>query len=163
MLWRTHEDGGNCTICEEKCDDGSYRCDGCGTRAHSHCVGQIVLVCPRAFRPDQVRAAFVRCFASLFFTYRKYLHPAAGERRKAGLLYHFNMEAFMRSVPGENAEYMRMLRETQAFNQFVHERESKRAEDPSVKLFDEIILSKRNRSRTSMFSKSSRLSLTISK
>ena len=102
-----------------------------------------------------MRAAFVRCFASLFYTYRRFLHPASGERRKAGLIYHFNMDAFLKSVPHGDNEYMAMLRETQAFNEFVHERESTRAEDPGIKLFDEIILSKRNRSRTSFFSKSS--------
>lgn len=44
-----------------------------------------------------------------------------------------------------------------AFNEFIHERESTRGEDPSIKLFDEIVLSKKNRSRTSIFSKSSQL------
>ncbi|KAL0263462.1 hypothetical protein SLS55_002442 [Diplodia seriata] len=41
------------------------------------------------------------------------------------------------------------------FNEFIHERESTRSDDPSVKLFDQIILSKKNRGRTSFFSKSS--------
>ena len=115
----------------------------------------MTVVCPTAFRADQVRAAFVRCFASLFYTYRRFLHPASGERRKAGMVYHFNMDQFLKSCPHGDGEYMAMLRDTQAFNEFIHERESTRAEDPSIKLFDEIILSKRNRSRTSFFSKSS--------
>lgn len=42
-----------------------------------------------------------------------------------------------------------------AFNEFIHERESTRSDDPSIKLFDQIILSKKNRGRTSFFSKSS--------
>jgi len=42
-----------------------------------------------------------------------------------------------------------------AFNEFIHERETKRSDDPSIKLFDQIILSKKNRGRTSLFSKSS--------
>ena len=41
-----------------------------------------------------------------------------------------------------------------AFNEFIHEREVKPATDPSIMLFDQVILSKRNRGRTSMFSKS---------
>lgn len=41
-----------------------------------------------------------------------------------------------------------------AFNEFIHERESKPAADPSIMLFDQVILSKRNRGRTSIFSKS---------
>jgi len=125
---------------------------GCGITVHPHCLSAIHLVCPTAFRADQVRAAFVRCFASLFYTYRKYLHPASGERRKQGLVYHFNMDSFLKSVPHDNAEYMGMLRQTQAFNEFLHEREATRADHPSIKLFDEIILSKRNRGKTSFFS-----------
>lgn len=39
------------------------------------------------------------------------------------------------------------------FNEFIHERETKRADDPEVKLFDEIILAKRNRGKTSFFNK----------
>ena len=82
------------------------------------------------------------------------MHPASGERKKVGMFYHFSMDQFLRSVPHGDSEYMHMLRETQAFNEFVHDRETKRAEEPSIKLFDEIILSKRNRGRTSFFSKS---------
>lgn len=88
-------------------------------------------------------------------------------------MYHFNMDGFLRSLPGENAEYISMLQQTQgesslliyifghtltrttAFNEFIHERESTRSDDPSIKLFDEIVLSKKNRGRTSIFSKSS--------
>lgn len=88
------------------------------------------------------------------------MHPASGERKKAGLIYHFNMDSFLKSVPHGDSEYMAMLRQTQGFNEFIHEREATRAEDPSIKLFDEIILSKRNRGRTSLFSKSSTTFLT---
>ncbi|KAK5134265.1 hypothetical protein LTR08_006809 [Meristemomyces frigidus] len=144
-----------CSICDERCDEDSFRCNGCGTTVHVRCLPAICLVCPIAFRADQVRAAFVRCFASLFYTYRRYLHPASGERRKAGLIYHFNMDQFLKSVPHGDSEYMHMLRQTQGFNEFIHDREAMRAEDPAIKLFDEIILSKKNRGRTSLFSKSS--------
>jgi hypothetical protein len=65
------------------------------------------------------------------------------------------MDQFLRSVPHGDSDYMNMLRQTQAFNEFIHEREATRAEDPSIKLFDEIILSKRNRGGRSLFSKSS--------
>lgn len=40
------------------------------------------------------------------------------------------------------------------FNEFIHERETKPPHDPSIMLFDQVILSKRNRGRTSLFSKS---------
>ena len=41
-----------------------------------------------------------------------------------------------------------------AFNEFIHERETKPSSDPTILLFDQMILSKRNRGRASMFSKS---------
>lgn len=163
-----------CKICDERCDEDVFRCNGesmfcpfdadmvsptnddagCGIIVHGRCASMVCIVCPVAFRADQVRAAFVRCFASLFYTYRRYMHPASGERRKQGLIYHFNMDQFLKSVPHGDSDYMNMLRQTQSFNEFIHERESTRAEDPSIKLFDEIILSKRNRGHRSLFSKS---------
>ncbi|KAK3070412.1 hypothetical protein LTR53_010509 [Teratosphaeriaceae sp. CCFEE 6253] len=155
-LHRRNKDGrSTCSVCDDRCEEESFRCNGCATTVHFRCLGAVTLVCPIAFRSDQVRAAFVRCFASLFYTYRRFLHPASGERRKAGMIYHFNMDQFLRSVPHGDSEYMHMLRQTQAFNEFIHEREATRAEDPSIKLFDEIILSKRNRGKQSFFSKSS--------
>jgi hypothetical protein len=40
------------------------------------------------------------------------------------------------------------------FDEFIRERESKRPDDPTVKLFDEVILAKRNRGKSSFFYKS---------
>jgi hypothetical protein len=40
------------------------------------------------------------------------------------------------------------------FNEFIHERETKRSDDPTIKLFDEVILAKRNRGKSSFFGKS---------
>lgn len=153
MQYRPNEDKATCSICEEKSDDGLYRCTGCSTYAHGRCLDLICVVCPTAFRPDQVRASFVRCFASLLYTYRRYLVPASGEQKKAGLIYHFKMDEFIKNQPGENVEYLQTLQQTQAFNEFIHERESKRADDPTVKLFDEVILAKRNRGKSSFFHK----------
>ena len=48
-----------------------------------------------------------------------------------------------------------MLTVESAFNEFIHERETIVATDPRIMLFDQVILSKRNRGRTSFFSKSS--------
>ncbi|PNS19437.1 DENN domain-containing protein [Sphaceloma murrayae] len=154
MVKRLRQGSVQCTICNEKCGEEAYHCNGCSVRAHAGCVPQVVHVCPIAFRPDLVRAAFVRSFATLLYTYRRFLHNASGERRKSGLLYHFNLDAFIKSCPGDQAEYVEMLRETVAFNEFIHEREMKRSEDPAIKLFDEIILSKRNRGKSSLFTKS---------
>lgn len=89
---------------------------GCSVCVHPRCVHTLSIVCPVAFRADQVRAAFVRSFASLFYTYRRYMLPASGDRRKAGMVYHFNMDSFLKNAPTENAEYLHMLRETQGMH-----------------------------------------------
>ena len=44
-----------------------------------------------------------------------------------------------------------------AFNEFIHERETKGPADSSIMLFDQIILAKKNRGKSSIFSKSSML------
>ncbi|KAK0653360.1 DENN domain-containing protein [Lasiodiplodia hormozganensis] len=155
MQWRPNDERATCSICDEKAEDGMFRCTGCSVIAHPRCLNQICLVCPSAFLPDQVRAAFVRCFASLLYTYRRFLGAPSSDQKKSGLMYSFNIDGFMRSMPSENQEYFAMLRETQGFNEFIHERETTRSDDPSIKLFDQIILSKKNRGRTSFFSKSS--------
>ena len=168
--WKYHDDRSVCTICDDKAEDGMYKCTGCGVNAHGRCAQQVCIVCPSAFHPEQVRAAFARCFAALFYTYRKFLLPPDKEQRKSGLLYGFNMAGFLKSLPQENAEYMQVLQQTQGkyscryishlliicigFNEFIHEREAKPASDPWIMLFDQMILSKRNRGRASMFSKS---------
>ncbi|KAJ5281429.1 hypothetical protein N7478_006801 [Penicillium angulare] len=143
-----------CAICDERADEGMYKCSACKMTIHNRCASQVCLVCEAAFHPDQIRAAFVRCFASLFYTYKKHLVPATGEKKKAGLYYTFSMESFMKSLPHEHAEYIAIMQQTQGFNEFIAERErtSPKAKDSKMALFDEIVLSKRNRGRTSIFS-----------
>ena len=110
-------------------------------------------MCPSAFRPEQVRAAFVRCFASLLYTYRRFLRPAKGEQKANGMLYKFDMEGFQKSLPHDTADYLAAMQDTQAFNEFIHEVEVTKPDEPAIRLFDQIILSKKNRGRTSLFSK----------
>ncbi|KAF2117689.1 dDENN domain-containing protein [Lophiotrema nucula] len=153
LQWKSWDEKATCSVCNDKSDEGIYRCTGCSTFAHGRCAPNICIVCPAAFRPDQVRASFVRCFASLLYTYRRYLLPASGDQKKAGMIYRFKMDDFLKSMPHENVQYVRMLQQTQGFNEFIHERESTRADDPSIRLFDEVILAKRNRGKTSFFHK----------
>ena len=114
LQWRTQDERSTCTICDEKADEGIYKCSGCGLHAHGRCAQEICVVCPAAFHPEQIRAAFARCFAALFYTYRKFLQPANKDQKKAGLLNSFSMDGFIRSLPHENASYVKdVLKETQ--------------------------------------------------
>ena len=113
LRWRAYDDKSICAVCDERSDEGIFRCVGCGIHSHGRCAQQICIVCTSAFDPEQVRAAFIRCFASLFYTYRKFLQPATGDQKKAGMLFHFHMDGFLKSLPHENADYVRMLQQTQ--------------------------------------------------
>jgi hypothetical protein len=135
LHWRPHEDKAVCSICEEKSDEGLFRCSGmcfaqpsknalltlagCLTHAHARCAGEICIVCPSAFRPDQVRASFVRCFASILYTYRRYMVPATGDRKKSGMHYQFKMDEFMKNQPGENVQYLTALQQTQGMSPLI--------------------------------------------
>ncbi|KAI0137403.1 DENN domain-containing protein [Xylariales sp. AK1849] len=147
-----------CSICDERAEgDGIYRCSGCEGVSHGRCLGSVCLVCPVAFNADKVRATFVRCFASLFYTYRKYIGRPSKEQKNNGRMYAFDMNGFIKSLPHDQHEYAAMLKETQAFNEFIHERETQPASAPAIQLFDEIIMAKRARGNRG-FSGLSRLS-----
>jgi hypothetical protein len=109
------------------------------------------------FSPDRIRAAFLRCFASLLYNYRKYLEPVPAAQRKSSneKLFDFKMAGFLRAASRETAPYLEMLAETQAFNEFIMERSLKSPEDIEIALFDQIILAKRNRGRHGLFQKQS--------
>jgi hypothetical protein len=47
------------------------------------------------------------------YTYRRYMGPASSDQKKSGLLYHFKMEEFIKSLPHENVLYVQMLQQTQ--------------------------------------------------
>jgi hypothetical protein len=185
--WNPKDTASVCTICEERSEgDGFYKCGACKTVAHGRCLGFVSLVCPEAFHADRVRAAFVRCLASLLYTYRKYLGKPSKQHKNSGQLYTFDMDGFIKSLPYDQQEYVTMMRETQgmsnlltplfflcffllapfanlvvsfsAFNEFIHDREMKLASDPEIRLFDEIIMAKKARGRTAIPSSLSRLS-----
>ncbi|RFU36098.1 hypothetical protein B7463_g169, partial [Scytalidium lignicola] len=141
-----------CSICDEKADhDGLFKCNSCTTMSHGRCLGQVSLVCPSAFHPDRIRAAFVRCFATLLYTYRKFLHRPSKDQQKQGQLYGFDMDGFIKSLPGDQNGYMEMLKQTQGFNEFIHERETTPLTSPSIQLFESIILAKRARGKSGFF------------
>lgn len=108
------ENAASCSICDDRAEtDGIYKCSGCGTHSHGRCLGFVSLVCPRAFHADRVRVAFVRCLASLIYTYRKFLGRPSKEQRNNGQLYAFDMDGFIKSLPYEQQEYAVTLRDTQ--------------------------------------------------
>ncbi|KJZ80414.1 hypothetical protein HIM_00264 [Hirsutella minnesotensis 3608] len=148
-----------CTICDERSDgDGIYQCGSCKTMAHGRCLGQVSLVCPEAFHADRVRAAFVRCMASLLYTYRKHLGRPSKQQKTNGQLFAFDMDGFIKGLPYDQQDYATMLRDTQAFNEFIHMRETTPPTDPTIRLFDEIIMAKKARGRPGLQSGLSRLS-----
>ncbi|KAK8077537.1 DENN domain-containing protein [Apiospora saccharicola] len=148
-----------CSICDERAEgDGIYKCQGCTAVSHGRCLGCVSLVCPAAFHADKVRAAFVRCQASLLYTYRKYLGRPSKDQRNSGQLYAFDMNGFIKSMPYDQQEYGSMMKETQTFNEFIHERELNPATSPAVRLFDEIILAKKARGNKGLATGLSRLS-----
>ncbi|WAO87916.1 Hypothetical protein NCS54_00523900 [Fusarium falciforme] len=157
--WIPRDNTSICTICNEHAEgDGIYMCSACKTFSHGRCLGHVSLVCPDAFHADRVRAAFVRCQASLLYTYRKYLGRPSRQQKSNGQLYAFDMEGFMKSLPYEQHDYAVMMRETQCFNEFIHDREIHPANASAIRLFDEIIMAKRARGRTGLSTGLSRLS-----
>lgn len=114
MEWNPTERDSVCGICDERSEgDGLFRCRGCGCLAHNRCLGFVCLVCPVAFHADKVRAAFVRCLASLLFTYRKYLGRPSKLQKENGQLYAFDMDGFIKSLPYDQQEYATKMRDTQ--------------------------------------------------
>ncbi|OHW99885.1 DENN domain-containing protein [Colletotrichum incanum] len=157
--WIPHDMSSTCSVCDEKSEgDGIYQCSHCDGHAHNRCLGQVSVVCKEAFHADRVRAAFVRCLASLLYTYRKHLGRPTREQKNNGQLYSFDMNGFIKSLPYDQQEYATMLRDTQAFNEFIHERETHSATHPSIRLFDEIIMAKKARGRPGLSTGFSRLS-----
>lgn len=157
--WVPKETTSTCAICDDKSEgDGLYRCGGCGCLSHSRCLVSCSLVCSEAFHADRVRAAFVRCLASLLYTYRKHLGRPTKEQKANGQLYAFDMSGFIRSLPYDQQDYATTMRDTQIFNEFIHERERNPSSHPSIRLFDEIILAKRARGRPGFSAGLSRLS-----
>ncbi|KAK7453632.1 DENN domain-containing protein [Colletotrichum acutatum] len=157
--WMAHDLSSTCSVCDDKSEgDGIYECSHCNARSHNRCLGQVSVVCSEAFHPDRVRAAFVRCLASLLYTYRKHLGRPTREQKNNGQLYNFDMNSFIKSLPYDQQEYATMLRETQAFNEFIHERETHSATHASIRLFDEIIMAKKARGRRGLSTGFSRLS-----
>lgn len=177
MEWTPSERDSVCVICDERSEgDGLFKCRGCNCLVHNRCLGFVCLVCPVAFHADRVRAAFVRCLASLLFTYRKYLGRPTKLQKENGQLYAFDMNGFIKSLPYDQHEYAVMMRDTQgeylkcdfldnkhlligaAFNEFIHERERLPVSNPEIRLFDEILVAKKARGRPALSAGFSRLS-----
>ncbi|KAK2677488.1 dDENN domain [Fusarium oxysporum f. sp. vasinfectum] len=157
--WIPKDNTSICNICNDHAEgDGIYKCTGCKIFSHGRCLGHASLVCPEAFHPDRIRAAFVRCLASLLYTYRKYLGRPSKQQKANGQLYAFDMDGFIKSLPHDQHDYATMMRETQCFNEFIHDREMQPANNASIRVFDEIIMAKKARGRSGLSTGLSRLS-----
>jgi len=112
--WTAAEGATICSVCDDKADgDGLYMCAGCNSLTHGRCLGHVSLVCPEAFHAERVRAAFVRCLASLLYTYRKFMGRPTREQKANGQLHAFDMGGFIKSLPLDQHEYTVMMRDTQ--------------------------------------------------
>ena len=112
--WTARDTSLICSVCNEHAEgDGIYSCSGCKSHSHGRCLGFVSLVCPEAFHADRVRAAFVRCLASLLYTYRKYLGRPNRQQKSNSQLFAFDMDGFIKSLPYDQHEYATMMRETQ--------------------------------------------------
>lgn len=148
LQWYESEAGPVCSVCNEKGDEGIFSCVDCPVQAHARCIPQICLPCQAAFCPDQVRAAFARFYASLFYNYRRFVTPADAVQSRLGLLQKFEVDSWIRTLPPEHAEYMEMLKDTQSFDEFINERETtKLSLSDSVTLFDAIMAAKKTRTK----------------
>lgn len=148
MQWRSNLAGLVCAVCTEKADEGLFKCADCPLQSHVRCLAQICVPCQAAFSPDQVRIAFARFFASLFYNYRRFMVPADATQKKLGLREKFNVDAWIRNLPPDHADYMIMMKETQAFDEFIHERESKGlTQSDSIALFDAVMAAKKARTK----------------
>jgi hypothetical protein len=130
----------------------------CRLNVHHRCLDAVTLPClsPANFSPDRIRAAFLRCFASMLYNYRKYMEPIAPNDRRphdVGKHSNFKASAFTRAAPRDSVHFLDCLLDTQAFNEFILERCSKPPDDPEIILFDQIITAKRNRGRHGLFQK----------
>jgi dDENN domain len=128
----------------------------CRLTVHHRCLDSVVLPCMSGanFSADRIRAAFLRCFASLLYKYRKHLEPISRRQdSQDGRLYKFKLHNFLKGASREIYPYLEMLSETQAFNEFIMERSTKSPDDAEVSLFDQIVIAKRNRGRHGLFTK----------
>lgn len=116
--WNNQDVSSTCTVCDDKSEgDGFYKCTACKAISHGRCLGFVSVVCPEAFHQDRVRAAFVRCLASLLYTYRKFLGRPTKQQKSNGQLYAFDMDGFIKSLPHDQQEYATIMRETQGMCQ----------------------------------------------
>ncbi|KAL4723327.1 hypothetical protein ACLX1H_009817 [Fusarium chlamydosporum] len=87
-----------------------------------------------------------------------YLGRPSKQQKSNGQLYAFDMDGFIKSLPHDQHDYAAMMRETQCFNEFIHDREMQPANNASIRLFDEIIMAKKARGRSGLATGLSRLS-----
>lgn len=131
-----------------------YHCIVCGLIIDLRYLDTgISLPClPTTFDADKVRAAFVRVHASLLDGYRQYLKPSPPNTDS---IFVYDRSSHIRDIESSRNQFMREIVDTQAFASFIDDRCTKAVTDPEIMLFDHILLARHNRSKKSLFSKTS--------
>lgn len=149
----------HCSICYRNLSldgqGGMYKCEDCNFVIHGNCLTITdSRPCPSYFKENRIQDSFISLFVSLIKNYRQYLIPLEKRNQGAGDISDmplqedwFKKNDFINSFEKENRPFIQMLCETQGFVQFTLEHAEKPENDHEVLFFDELIKTKKNRSK----------------
>ncbi|ORY83054.1 AEX-3 domain-domain-containing protein [Protomyces lactucae-debilis] len=153
--------GQRCAFSLEPIDGPFYTCLHCGLLVAAKHVHDISLPClPAAFDSAEVRAAFLRSFATLMRDYRLSTRPTVfgiRTQRDREQIFHFDKEAFLTHTAAQlgcarHAEsFLDRFSQTSLFSGFIDARCKVAIGHGSIALFDDIILAKVKRSKAGLF------------
>lgn len=148
-----------CDYTSETIHGAFFVCTACQLTISEKHIDCISIPClPMVFDSNKVRASFIRCTSSLLYNYRKYFRNLEGNTGAMS----FDRAEYERDCMSSNNLFMRQVLETQAFATFIDDRSTKDPSDPDIRLFDDILLAKRNRGRSGIFGKSIRPTFLLS-
>lgn len=138
-----------CDYSAEVINGSFFVCSACQLTVQERYVNYICLPClPTVMDSNKIRASFIRCSASLLYNYRKYLGVTNGDERT------FDKKGYEDECLATDNYFMHQVLNTQAFCCFIDDRSARDANDPEIRLFEDIILAKRNRGKAALFGKS---------
>lgn len=135
LRWQETDDKSLCSVCEEKADEGIYRCHGKRQAPHRATSAYLPTTLMRIIRlsHDCTRSMRRAHLPGMPGRFRPRSSPGGlcallrqppvhipevstsgnGRTAQGGKLYRFNMDGFLKSIPRENAQYVHMLQQTQ--------------------------------------------------